>query len=57
MASDDDAQKMKNVLSSFPVEPAGLENLAKSKAAVAEQLSSIAIEAARRSTDLSSRWA
>jgi hypothetical protein len=57
MASDDDTRKKTNPLSSVPLDPAVLENLAQSQAALAEKLSSIAIEAAQRSTDLYARWA
>ena len=57
MASDDDTRKKTNPLSSVPLNPAVLENLAQSQAALAEKLSSIAIEAAQRSTDLYARWA
>jgi hypothetical protein len=56
MASDDSAQKMKDALSSFPMDTSALENLARSQAALAEKLSAIAIEAAQRSTDLYARW-
>ena len=57
MANNDDAQKMKDALSAFPMDTSSVENLAKSQAALAERLSSIAIEAAQRSTDLSAHWA
>ncbi len=57
MASDDDTRKKTNPLGSVPLDPAALENLARSQAALAEKLSSIAIEAAQRSTDLYARWA
>ena len=57
MASDDDTRKKTNPLGSVPLDPAVLENLAQSQAALAEKLSSIAIEAAQRSTDLYARWA
>lgn len=56
MANNDDAQKMKDALSAFPMDTSSVENLAKSQAALAERLSSIAIEAAQRSTDLSAHW-
>jgi hypothetical protein len=56
MANDDNAKKMKDALSTFPVDTSALENLVKSQAALAEKLSSIAIEAAQRSTDLYARW-
>lgn len=56
MANDEYAQKMKDALSSFPMDTSSFENLARSQAALAERLSSIAIEAAQRSTDLSAHW-
>ena len=54
--ADDPNQKMREALSGSPMDPTVLENLAKSQAALAEKLSAIAIEAARRSTDLSAHW-
>lgn len=54
--ANDDAQKMRDAMSSFPVDTSALGNLAKSQAALAEKLTSLAIEAAQRSTDLSARW-
>ena len=56
MADDEYARKMKDALSSFAMDTSSLENLAKSQAALAERLSSIAIEAAQTSTDLSAHW-
>jgi hypothetical protein len=56
MANEDYAQKMKDALGKFPVDTSALENLAKSQAELAEKMSSIAIEAAQRSTDLYAHW-
>ncbi|TNC50196.1 Phasin [Rubellimicrobium rubrum] len=56
MASTDYAQMMKDAMTNFPVDTSSVENLAKSQAALAEKLSTVAIEAAQKSTDLSARW-
>lgn len=56
MASTDYAQMMKDMMSNFPVDTSSFENLAKSQAALAEKMSSVAIEAAQKSTDLSAKW-
>ena len=56
MANTDYAQMVKDAMSNFPVDTSSFENLAKSQAALAEKMSAVAIEAAQKSTDLSSRW-
>ena len=56
MANTDYAQMMKDMMGNFPVDTSSVENLAKSQAALAEKMSSVAIEAAQKSTDLSARW-
>lgn len=56
MASTDYAQLVKDMLGNLPVDTSSMENLAKSQAALAEKMSSVAIEAAQKSTDLSARW-
>lgn len=56
MANTDYAQMVKDAMSNFPVDTTSFENLAKSQAALAEKMSSVAIEAAQKSTDLSARW-
>jgi len=56
MANEDYAQKMRDALGKFPVDTSALESLAKSQAGLAEKMSSIAIEAAQRSTDLYAQW-
>ena len=56
MANTDYAQMLKDMMGNFPVDTSSMENLAKSQAALAEKMSSVAIEAAQKSTDLSARW-
>ena len=56
MANTDYAQMVKDAMSNFPVDTSSFENLAKSQAALAEKMSSVAIEAAQKSTDLSAKW-
>jgi hypothetical protein len=56
MANTDYAQMMKDMMGNFPVDTSSMENLAKSQAALAEKMSSVVIEAAQKSTDLSARW-
>lgn len=52
----DYAQSLKDMMSNFPVDTSSMENLAKSQAALAEKMSSVAIEAAQKSTELSAKW-
>ena len=52
----DFAQMMKDMMGNFPVDTSSVENLAKSQAALAEKMSSVAIEAAQKSTELSAKW-
>jgi biotin synthase-like enzyme len=56
MANTDYVQVMKDMMGNFPVDTSSMENLAKSQAALAEKMSSVVIEAAQKSTDLSARW-
>ena len=56
MANTDYAQMLKDMMGNFPVDTSSVENLAKSQAALAEKMSSVVIEAAQKSTDLSARW-
>ncbi len=56
MANTDYAQMMKDMMGNFPVDTSSVENMAKSQAALAEKMSSVVIEAAQKSTDLSARW-
>ena len=56
MANTDYAQMLKDMMGNFPVDTSSVENLAKSQAALAEKMSSVAIEADQKSTDLSARW-
>ena len=57
MANTDYTQMVKDAMSNFPVDTSSFQNLARSQAALAEKMSAVAIEAARKSTDLSARWA
>ena len=47
---------MKDMMASFPVDTKGFENMFKSHSAFAERLSTVAIDAAQKSTDLSAKW-
>ena len=46
-----------DMMSAFPVDTAKFQDGFKSQAAVAEKLSKVALDAAEKSTDLSSKWA
>ncbi len=52
----DYVQRIKDMMSNFPVDTSAMENLAKSQSALAEKMSAVAIEAAQKSTDLSAKW-
>lgn len=46
----------KDVMGSFPVDTAAMENAFKSTATLNEKLSGVALDAAEKSADISSRW-
>ena len=48
---------MKDIMGAFPVDTKAMEDAFKTSATLNEKLSSVALEAAEKSTDLSSKWA
>lgn len=46
----------KDVMGAFPVDTAAMENTFKTTASLNEKLSSVAIDAARKSADISGKW-
>jgi hypothetical protein len=48
---------MQDMMSSFPVDAKAFQDAFKSQAAVAEKMSKVALEAAEKSTEITSKWA
>lgn len=55
--SQDYTAMMKDMMSAFPMDTKGFEDMMKTQTAMAEKMSGVALEAAQKSTDLSSKWA
>ncbi|MFP4239521.1 MAG: phasin, PhaP, partial [Rhodosalinus sp.] len=55
-ANPDMTQMMKDMMAAFPVDTAAMENSFKTAATLNEKLSSVAIEAAEKSTELQAKW-
>lgn len=47
---------MQDMMASFPVDSSALQNAFKTQAAFAEKFSKVALEAAEKSTEISSKW-
>ena len=52
----DFAKTMQDTMASFPVDASAFQNAFKTQAAFAEKFSKVAIEAAEKSTEISSKW-
>jgi hypothetical protein len=52
----DFAKTMQDMMASFPVDASAFQNAFKTQAAFAEKFSKVAIEAAEKSTEISSKW-
>ncbi len=48
---------MQDMMASFPVDASAFQNAFKTQAAFGEKLTSVALEAAQKSTEISSKWA
>ncbi len=48
---------MQDMVASFPVDASALQNAFKTQAAMTEKLSKVALEAAEKSTEITSKWA
>ncbi|MBT9244210.1 Phasin [Gemmobacter fulvus] len=53
----DFAKVMQDMMASFPVDASAFQNAFKTQAAMGEKLSKVALEAAEKSTEISSKWA
>ena len=53
----DFAKAMQDMMAKFPVDASAFQNAFKTQAAVAEKFSKVALEAAEKSNDVSSKWA
>lgn len=57
MTKTDDMTKMvQDMMAAFPVDASALQDAFKSQAALGEKLSKVALEAAAKSTEISSKW-
>ena len=58
MANNTDFTKvMQDMMASFPVDASAFQNAFKAQAAFGEKLSAVALQAAEKSTEISSKWA
>ena len=58
MANTQDFSKvMQDMMASFPVDTSAFQNAFKSQAAMAEKMSKVALEAAEKSTEITTKWA
>ena len=58
MATNTDFTKvMQDMMASFPVDASAFQNAFKTQAAFGEKLSAVALQAAEKSTEISSKWA
>jgi len=53
----DFAKTMQDMMASFPVDSSAFQNTFKTQAAFAEKFSKVALEAAEKSTEITSKWA
>ena len=53
----DFAKSMQDMMASFPVDASAFQNAFKTQAAFAEKFSKVALEAAEKSTEITSKWA
>lgn len=55
--ANDFTKVMQDMMAKFPVDASAFQNAFKSQAAFGEKLSKVALEAAEKSTEISSKWA
>ena len=48
---------MQDMMASFPIDASSMQNAFKTQAAMAEKFSKVALEAAEKSTEITSKWA
>ena len=54
--TDDMTKMMQEMMASFPVDATSLQDAFKTQAALGEKFSKVALEAAQKSTEISSKW-
>ncbi len=54
--STDYTKMMKDMMGSFPMDTSAMQDAFKSQAALAEKMSKVALEAAEKSTEVSTKW-
>ena len=54
--TQDYTKMMKDMMGAFPVDMSAMQDAFKTQAALAEQMSKVALEAAEKSTEISSKW-
>jgi hypothetical protein len=54
--TDDLTKMMQDMMAAFPVDGSAIQDAFKTQAALGEKLSKVAIEAAEKSTEISSKW-
>ncbi|MDV7144494.1 Phasin [Tropicimonas sp. TH_r6] len=54
--TDDMTKMMQEMMSSFPMDTSAMQDAFKSQAALGEKFSKVALEAAEKSTEISSKW-
>ena len=55
-ATPDFATMMKDMMGAFPIDTKSMEDAFKTQTTLAEKLSAVSIDAAKKSTDLSAKW-
>ena len=55
--ANDYTKAMQDMMASFPVDTSSIQNAFKTQAAMAEKFSKVALEAAEKSTEITSKWA
>ncbi len=55
--TQDFGKVMQDMMASFPVDTSAFQNAFKTQAAMAEKMSKVALEAAEKSTEITSKWA
>jgi len=57
MANTDFTKTMQDMMGAFPVDMSSMQDMFKSQAALGEKMTKVVLEAAEKSTDISSKWA
>lgn len=55
-ANNDYTKMMKDMMGAFPMDTSAMQDMFKSQAAMAEKMSKVALEAAEKSTEVSTKW-